>query len=149
MGSKIKLIFLVIILSIQPALAKDKVKKDSAKSAEDKVTLVCTLENSETYYMRGLPMGLAGGSQTIQVCSKCTLNGEHWQISSSQYSIKIWTEARDKFGPTFDLHEDRINRYTGELTREVKTYTKRDENSELLGTGRQSGTCKKMDAPVL
>lgn len=151
---KFSLIFLVVFLSIQPVLAKDKVKKNSVKSAEDKVTLVCTLKDSKVAYYKGIPYGLGASEWTLTICNECTLNNERWQISPADYSVKYWERSgfnvsKEQTDSLFTLFELRINRYTGMLYRGEKLYTLQDENSQFVSSVSQEGTCKKVEAPLL
>lgn len=152
MGSKIKLIFLVIILSIHPALAKDKVKKDSVKSAEDKVTLVCTYQESNFVRIGNGEIGEGAYTGTEEICSGCksgSTNQNKWQVSTTDYSTKFSADVSFNNTKVYKFSTIRIDRYSGELHKITKYYSKPDESSELFGVATSGGTCKKMDAPVL
>lgn len=145
------LIFLITFLSIHPALAKDKVKKDSVKSAGDKVTLVCTFQ-SATKRIKGVDWEILGETNTYQICKGCKYNDRVWEISPATYSWNSkWREEKDSDGQAYGYSFNKIiiDRYSGNLVVAVTFHSQQDENSELIDQLRTTGTCKKMDAPVL
>ena len=151
MNSKFKVIFLVVFLSIQPVLAKDKVKKDSVKSAEDKVTLVCTYQEVSKI-IKGTFFSMAGGTDTYQICKECEFSDRYWEISPATYSWKSnWKRVFNRDRQVFAHSSDKlvIDRYSGNLEWTTTFHTQQDENSEIIDQLKATGTCKKVDAPVL